>query len=284
MTDSLYDAAFQNLPCSMVLIDQNGQIVASNARWCAFARNNGGRADGYRGTNYLEVCAQGDNATGHEVAVALKDLLTGARQTIDVEYPCHSPTTSRWFLMQAWSFKQDAATWAAVMHVDITRRRLAEDAAREAAKRDPLSGLLNRRSFMDRAEQVLAETRRRGDAAAALFVDLNGFKAVNDTYGHRVGDEVIARLSRRLQDHVREADALARIGGDEFALVLNGGDAQAAQGLAARVQTLAAQPVEVEGQAIDLGCTVGVATFPEDGDSVGALLEAADRRMYRKRR
>lgn len=268
----------------MVLIDQAGEIVADNARWRAFAADNGGQPDGYRGCNYLDASADGGNPTGQQVAVALRELLGGARQTVEIEYPCHSPSTARWFMMQAWSFEQDWATWAAVMHVDITRRRLAEDAAHEAASRDPLSGLLNRRSFMDRAGQVLAESRRRGDAAAMLFVDLNGFKAVNDTHGHRVGDAVIARLSQRLKDHVREADALARIGGDEFALILSGGGPEAAQRLAARVQALAAQPVEVEGQAVELGCTVGVGAFPDDGDSVDALLEAADRRMYRKRR
>jgi diguanylate cyclase (GGDEF)-like protein len=95
---------------------------------------------------------------------------------------------------------------------------------------------------------------------------------------------VIALIARRLRDSVREADALARIGGDEFAMVLDRSDAAHARTVAERVEQLAAQPVEAEGNTVQLGCSVGIASFPEDAADIAGLLEAADRRMYRSRR
>ena len=149
---------------------------------------------------------------------------------------------------------------------------------------DPLTGLPNRRRLEEQVERLLLEARLAENAVALLFIDLNGFKTVNDRLGHAAGDELLVAIAERLRGRLRRGDLLARLGGDEFLVVLAGLDrataaaeaGHVAAGLAAAVR----EPVELRGELVGVAASVGVSTSAGDGDDFSALLHAADVRMY----
>lgn len=151
----------------------------------------------------------------------------------------------------------------------------------QLASRDGLTGLLNRRVFLDRLEHALAQARRSQGQLALLFVDLDRFKAINDEHGHAAGDVVLQTLAQRLQQLVREADTVARIGGDEFVILLDHADpATAAETVAEKVRCALALPIQFGTLQLRAGASIGIGRYPQDGSDVGELLAAADRAMY----
>src|SRR5581483_8397637 len=174
----------------------------------------------------------------------------------------------------------------------VFRDRDAVDRARLAAQKelaamaycDPLTRLANRSAFYHLLDAALVEaTAARGPAV--LFADLDGFKAVNDRYGHLQGDEVLRQAAERLVGAVRPADHVARHGGDEFVVALLGlaPDEAAANAslVAARINKQFERPFVVAGQALSVGVTVGIAAWPADGTTSEELVAAADEAMYR---
>jgi len=172
---------------------------------------------------------------------------------------------------------------------DITARKKAEIALRESEARlaqmaqfDSLTGLPNRALLSDRFTQMIAQASRRHALLGVLFIDLDGFKAVNDTLGHAAGDSLLKEVARRLQSAVRETDTVARISGDEFAVVLVDLTQPADAALVAqKLVNEVALPVPLEGREARVTASVGIAVFPADGDKEKALLAAADEAMYR---
>ncbi|GHE11306.1 diguanylate cyclase domain-containing protein [Klenkia taihuensis] len=163
-----------------------------------------------------------------------------------------------------------------------TRQHLAR--IEQLAWTDPLTGLPNRRRLQEQVELALWEADAAGTAVGLLFVDLDGFKAVNDRLGHAAGDELLVEVSTRLRSSVRRTDLLARLGGDEFLVALPGLPVATAAAEAARVAvtltTTLAAPVEVRGEQVRVGASIGCAVTPEDGAGFDALLHTADQRMY----
>jgi diguanylate cyclase (GGDEF)-like protein len=154
----------------------------------------------------------------------------------------------------------------------------------ELAYTDPLTGLPNRRRLQAQVETAIWSARAGEDTLALLFVDLNGFKAVNDALGHAAGDELLQSVARTLRGRLRRSDLLARVGGDEFLVALPGLDPATAGAEARRVAgEIAAAvraPVALRGEQVAVGASVGVAVYPEDGEDFEALLHAADLSMY----
>jgi diguanylate cyclase (GGDEF)-like protein/PAS domain S-box-containing protein len=167
---------------------------------------------------------------------------------------------------------------------DITAQRKLEEELRQAALYDPLTRLPNRRLLRDRIEHALVLRARRHTGVAALFVDLDGFKGVNDTYGHEVGDAVLVEIARRLSDRVRRCDTLARYGGDEYVMLLEElVSPEQAAGIGVRVLAGFAEPVPTVAGNLPVSASIGI-HVATDSDDYDALLHAADTAMYDAKR
>jgi diguanylate cyclase (GGDEF)-like protein len=148
------------------------------------------------------------------------------------------------------------------------------------AYHDALTGLPNRRLLQDRLAQALARADRAGHKVAVLLLDLDDFKEVNDTFGHRVGDAALQEVVARLATRMRSSDTLARTGGDEFTVVSEVASADGAQTLAAALQSALATPLLVDEKSVRTGISVGFALYPDDANDAADLCAAADRAMY----
>ncbi|MBS0336781.1 MAG: GGDEF domain-containing protein [Proteobacteria bacterium] len=153
------------------------------------------------------------------------------------------------------------------------------------AHHDALTGLPNRVMFGQQAGQILSRTRRHGGCAALLFIDLDGFKEVNDLCGHSVGDELLRTVAARLGANIRNEDVAARLGGDEFCVILDAmRDLDTAEAAARNLAQILNQPYAVAGRELGVTASVGVSCFPRDGEDFEALLQKADADMYRDKR
>jgi diguanylate cyclase (GGDEF)-like protein/PAS domain S-box-containing protein len=164
---------------------------------------------------------------------------------------------------------------------DITDRKAAEAQVNFLAYHDALTGLPNRTLFMDRLATALAGARRRSEKVAVLFLDLDRFKTINDSLGHSFGDQMLKVVAERLKECVREQDTVARVGGDEFLVMLtgvkNGAEAMAA---ARRMMSAMARTVIVHDRPLSTSCSIGISIFPEQGTDGETLIKNADAAMY----
>jgi len=159
----------------------------------------------------------------------------------------------------------------------ITKRNELEARLSHQAQHDTLTGLPNRALLHDRLAQHVMQARRRGRVAALLFVDLDRFKAVNDSFGHACGDAVLRETAVRLLGCLRSTDTVARYGGDEFAVVAGDlADAAEAQGIADKILEEVARPLKAEGCEVAISASIGIATYPADGVDTDTLLRRAD--------
>ena len=196
-----------------------------------------------------------------------------------------------------WWTPNPVAGWLAVAVIGVATTRTlmtyrevrSLSAARREARTDDLTGLVNRRGFLELAPQFLGETRPRTGARAAtrpgaalLLLDLDGFKEVNDSLGHAAGDQLLATLAARLAETARDpGDLLARIGGDEFVMLLADAGRSGALATASRVQAALSEPVTLDGVQVHVEGSVGIALFPDHGTDPSILLRRADIAMYR---
>ncbi len=166
---------------------------------------------------------------------------------------------------------------------DISKLKAHESQLEKLAHFDALTGLPNRLLTADRLQQAMANARRTGQSVAVVFIDLDGFKDVNDKYGHPAGDQMLIAAARNMQHVLREGDTLARFGGDEFVAVLvNMGDLKACAPLLDRLVSAAAQLIVVNGQMLNVTASLGVTWYPQEQEvAAEQLLRQADHAMYR---
>jgi|GEM_PF-337776 len=164
---------------------------------------------------------------------------------------------------------------------DITESKQAQRDVERLAYYDTLTGLANRRLFEDRLERGIARARRSSQPLAVLFIDLDRFKPINDSLGHKAGDRLLIQVGERLRDCTRASDTAARLGGDEFAIVIENSGAPQATHLAEKIVTRLGHPFHLEGHEVFIGASVGISLYPEDGADADALSKHADVAMYR---
>jgi diguanylate cyclase (GGDEF)-like protein/PAS domain S-box-containing protein len=184
-----------------------------------------------------------------------------------------------------WMHRQVVAVEDGVVAIvrDITERKRAEERIFHMAHHDDLTGLPNRSLIRDRLEHAILHAQRKGRCVAVAFIDLDGFKLVNDGLGHNAGDELLKIVGARMQGCVRIDDTLGRFGGDEFVIILDdlADDALALTPVLEKIRQAVTEPVLLEGQEVQVSCSMGVVMYPRDGADPNTLMMNADAAMYR---
>jgi len=167
------------------------------------------------------------------------------------------------------------------VQVDITDLKKLEDHMRFLAQHDMLTQLPNRNLFAEKAAFVLASAKRQKEKFAILFIDLDGFQSVNETFGRATGDDLLREVSLRLKERMRDSDLIARVGGDEFVVLLpKQFDKSTAPMVTDEILEQIHPPFMLEGKKVELGASVGISYFPEHGDTIDTLMQKAESAMY----
>lgn len=216
---------------------------------------------------------------------ALEDCLHNKTPGYRAEYRMLCKDGSyKWIMSRAivveWSAKHEPVRMVGT-HVDISERKKNEELIWHQANFDTLTGLPNRRMFFDRLQVEIKQSLRRRVFFAVMFIDLDGFKAINDNHGHDAGDLVLLEVSRRMTKAIRESDTAGRIGGDEFTVLLSAlENASHAQMIADKLVGVISAPYLIKGQSLHISASIGLAIYPTHGDSAEMLINKADTAMY----
>jgi diguanylate cyclase (GGDEF)-like protein len=219
------------------------------------------------------------------VAEAIQLVRTGRQVRVEYRVQTHSGRVI-WLETTANSLLDDPDVAAIITFSrDVTERHRTDELLVHRAAHDPLTGLLNRSELVVSLEAALAEMQSSGEPMTVAFLDLDGFKAVNDVHGHAVGDDVLRVMAGVLNDEVRAQDPIARLGGDEFVLVLRGAGLPAAKQVAERIRDRMHESLTLEGasQPVRLSVSIGLAGGSV-GDTVDSLLHEADLALYEAKR
>jgi diguanylate cyclase (GGDEF)-like protein/PAS domain S-box-containing protein len=240
-----------------------------------------GYPDGFKPKSVLDLVHAEDRP---RVAMALAECMSSPGITDPVQFRmAHHDGSWRQVEATANNLLGDPAVAGVVVITrDIAERKRVEEELAYQALHDPLTGLPNRTLLADRLDQALVGARRRGCSVGLLLMDLDRFKEINDTLGHRSGDHVLAQVARRLETVLRGSDTVARLGGDEFAIVLSDVDGVGeAELVTAKVLEALDPPFDLSGLALHVDASVGIAVAPLHGDDGAVLLQRADVAMYR---
>jgi len=279
-TNMRFDAALSNMVQGLCMYDDQKRLVVCNDRY----------AELYQvppdlrkiGTPYETIVtdrlARGV-VKGDSSALAVKKRVAEL-----VQLPTHSSridelADGRFVLLNRQPM--EGGGWLTTIE-DITERRRAEAEIVHLARHDVLTGLANRAEFNAKLEEASKRLKRNGGTVTVMMVDLDKFKAVNDTLGHPAGDQLLVEVGRRLQSTIRETDVLARLGGDEFAIIQEGGSSQheGAIALALRIIGAISLPFDLNGHEASVGASIGIALAPENGVEPEELLKSADLALY----
>ncbi|MCG8492140.1 MAG: sensor domain-containing diguanylate cyclase [Sneathiellales bacterium] len=294
---SLYDplayAVLDSLQEQIAVIDSAGTIRFVNSGWKDFARNNDCRIEhDWIGINYLDVCKaahdRGDDF-GKRTYEGILSVISRKRPTFSIEYPCHSPTVKRWFIMTIAGLSDVEQPLYSVCHRDITERRLAEERAQKLARTDELTGLSNRRQFNEYLENEWRRSMRQQTVLTIMVLDLDHFKELNDIFGHQVGDEHLKAVGEVLKTYAHRAgDICARLGGDEFVVIFENLTLDDTQRIAGQIlctiKSLEVKNPEGKHHPV-FACSMGIIRqTPNQGCSLSEFIEMADQNLYRAKK
>jgi len=214
----------------------------------------------------------------------LDAIAAGRISTCEIQYRLrHKDGDYRWFSARLEPILNDSGHIERILgvHQNVTQRKLAEDQALQLAQHDPLTGLPTRGLLEQLANHMLANAKRTGSQMAVLFVDLDRFKAVNDTYGHTVGDQLLQSVAQRLRETFRAQDLAGRLGGDEFVIVLADiHDGEDAARVAQTAIDSLSRPYLIDALDLVVRPSIGISLYPEDAQTIGDLIKRADLAMY----
>ena len=275
----LLRSIMETAPDAVVCIDETGAIMTWNA---AAERIFGFREGDVLGEDLKLVLQNGDDIlrTGTVRGFLDRSLPSLSTEPRDVIATRKDGTNFNAEIAIAGWESEDGRCISAFVR-DVTEKRQSEEHIRFLAHHDSLTELPNRTLFNDRLAQSLALARRDNSKVGLMLLDLDNFKQTNDTLGHASGDRLLRVIANRLQAQKRETDTVARLGGDEFALILpQFRSAADTETLATRLIDIVGEPVEIDGHEVQVGASIGVALFPDDGDDIDQMITHADMAMY----
>ena len=275
----LASVVFDHSPEGIIIADAKGRVTKVNPAYKRISGNETGTLTGKQLSEILFVDAK--------VTSSVVDMLQGNDQT-QWEQWCKGPTGRRYAARISVSVVRDPAgdiqQYVALI-ADITQRKLDEERIIYQANYDQLTSLPNRTLFMDRLTRLVLESRRAKSSIGLMFIDLDGFKAINDTFGHDAGDELLRATARRLEKCVREADTVARLGGDEFTVIMPLIDNFVAAGfVAARIIKSLMEAFDLGGRQGKVSASIGISLLPAQANDAPSLLHNADVAMYHAKR
>jgi diguanylate cyclase (GGDEF)-like protein/PAS domain S-box-containing protein len=276
-----FHATFLHTPFGMALATIDGRFTYVNPAFC-----------GLMGCTERELLAQDFFAVMHpedrqDSRRQLRQLEEGKVTSVVLEKRylarCREATRAR-ASISAVPGENGETDHLVILFEEIGERKLTGDLLEYQALHDSLTGLANRGRLWESLDAAIALARARSGTVALLWIDLDRFKDINDTFGHNYGDQILKQLNPRLWAGLRETDLVARLGGDEFAILLPGVERQGAVLVAERVRAELCQPMEINGYRVDLGASIGIALFPEHAHDTESLMQRADVAMHAAKR
>jgi diguanylate cyclase (GGDEF)-like protein/PAS domain S-box-containing protein len=277
-TNMRFDAALSNMTQGLCMFDGQKQLVVWNQRYAEFYQI---PPDLLKvGTPYEAIVTDGIARGVLEIGDLAVDVKVAEFTGLPTN-SCRIDELENGRFVQHTRQPMEGGGWLSIVE-DITERRRAEAEIVHLARHDALTGLANRAEFNAKLEEASKRMKRGGGAVTVMMLDLDKFKAVNDTRGHPAGDQLLIEVGRRLQSTIRETDVLARLGGDEFAIIQEGGSSQheGAIALALRIIDAIALPFDLNGHEASIGTSIGIALAPENGVEPEELLKSADLALY----
>lgn len=299
-SETLKQAVLNSVTAEIAVLSHDGLILATNDAWRRAQEatpdqgQNRPGAGAPVGADYLAICqaaaqlreAEKEAGEAMPITCGIQEVLDGRLPRFYVEYQSRPAPHQRWLSMSVTALESQALRGAVVSLEDITERMLMAQHVRQLAFNDPLTQLPNRRLALERLSQQLMRARRTKSRLALLFIDLDKFKPINDELGHEVGDWLLQAVAQRILSCVRASDTAARMGGDEFVVLLP--DLQTsddALAVAEKIRSLLAQEfVTSQGVALSISSSIGVALYPDHGDTDKDLLRMGDEAMYRAKK
>jgi diguanylate cyclase (GGDEF)-like protein len=272
-------AALENIVQGLLMVDPEGKITVINRRALELLDlSEEWFTPGRKVKDMLDFLKDRGEFSDNDFDPAVRAILASGGQ--DSSIPVYERTRPNGVILEVRSMPTPDGGLVRTF-TDITERKRSEARIAEMATHDELTGLANRSLFRERVDQALERAQRYDLPFALLMLDLDRFKPINDTLGHPVGDKVLKKIAARLKDCVRESDTVARLGGDEFAILQASAATQdEVRHLAQRILDTITEPLDVDGQRIEIGTTIGIALAPHDGADHDELIAKADQALY----
>ena len=289
LTEAAKQASILNaFPAHIAVLDNQGVITSVNEAWRHFAAANGMASPNFGlGMNYLDICGstQGDEATmAGQISIGIRSVLDGQVKSFVTEYPCHSPTVQRWILLMVMPLARDRLDGAVVLHLDTSLQHKAEERLQYLDYYDELTGLANRKLFMERVAQFVRSAAPEQNELGVVLIDLERFKNIHDSLGRDAGDDLLRQVAAWLTQAMGDASLVARLDADHFAVVLpQFFQKQSSVGRMIEDTTLAFRehPFMLNGKAFRVAAQAGIALFPGDGADADVLFRNAEAALKR---
>jgi len=289
---NLYQSLLDSLTAHIAVLDRTGIIRYTNQAWNKFASGNGLVSEQYGiGINYIAICKKAKGECSKEAYAAyrgIKNVINGKNDYFTLEYPCHSPDKKRWYEMRVTSFKGEGPYAVVISHEDITKRKLKELELKEEREKikylsfhDVMTSLYNRRYFENELDR-LNQSRRL--PISIIVADIDGLKYANDNYGHKMGDEFIKKAGEIIKSVLRDEDVLARIGGDEFAVILPETDNKLAESIIIRIKKALNEYNEKSDLPEAVKVSLGFSSKVDKEQNIDKIFNEADHEMYKNKK
>ena len=275
----LLDAALDHMAHGLCAFDRNLRVIVVNRRYLEMYGLSG--ADARPGTTLLELMRQSIARGIHYPGITAEEMFADFKQRlIDNKEPVLHRRLANGCIVAVRHQPMANGGWVGT-YEDITERHRAQENIARMARHDSLTDLPNRLLFREKMSDGLARVEASGETMAVMCIDLDNFKTINDTLGHPFGDRLLRSVGERLRSVIGEGDTIARIGGDEFAVLQSAASPAVAERLARRLIETMSQPIVIDEHEFNTGISIGIAIAPDDGTASDDLMKCADLALYR---